>query len=313
MLENLLKRYDNFGNQQNIAKILSSLEQSKSLPVSNLRTINIPQSTIDLLQCLAIIKEHKGRVSLVGKHAPLKMPLLIYQSLFQKLKEERLLHAFLHNRNIHQEQSRIFIKNNVIPLKFSALRNLLIDFSLFVQDELISSQFYIYPDYQEWFCENVIPDIEASKLADNPLSRLINRRNQQEEIGKQAEEFVLEYERRQRKNHVKTGNIKIISELDTSAGYDIMSYMDDDSLLLDKFIEVKSYKGDAYFYWSDNEVKIAEVKHNQYYLYLVDRDFMGDKDYHPIQIENPASCLFSDDDWLCRNDGYFFEKKKKEE
>jgi len=55
--------------------------------------------------------------------------------------------------------------------------------------------------------------------------------------------------------------------------------MDNQSVLLDKFIEVKSYSGDPYFYWSRNEVKVAETEKNNYFLYLVNRDEMNDIDY----------------------------------
>lgn len=310
MLENLLDQHDSFGGKEEIVKILTLLEDVDSVPVSDLRAINIPSSAINFLQCLGIIKKDKDRISLASRNITQKIPLVIYESLFDKLKEERLLHNFLNEKNLHYDPNSgcVFVKNNQIPLKFSTIRNLLIAFNFFLKDNLISSQFYIQPDFQDWFYKAVVPGIEVSRLTDNPLSRLIKRREHQEAAGKQAELFVLEYEKRQRKSHANAKNIKIISDIDTNAGYDIESYTSDSSLLLDKFIEVKSYTESPSFYWSSNEMETAKIKSSRYYLYLVNRDVMEDKNYHPIQIEDPARNLFSDSEWIYRDDGYFFEK-----
>lgn len=311
MIESLPKQHDNFGNKEQIVKVLTLLEKAGSVSTHSLRALNIPNSTINFLQYLEIIKKNEDKVSLASKIIAKKIPLIIYQSLFEKLKVERLLHNFINERSLYYDRNQecIFVKNNLIPLKFSAIRNLLLNFNLFLKDSLIPSQFYIHPDLKEWFRDNVIPNIEMSRRNDSPLHNLIERRTHQEEAGKQAEMFVLNHEKRQRINHVNVVNIRIISELDTSAGYDIESYKDDSSLLLDKFIEVKSYTGKPRFFWSSNEVNVAKEKKNRYYLYLVDRDAMGDKSYCPTQINDPANCLFSDGSWTHRDDGYFFENK----
>ena len=311
MIESLLCEYHNFGNKEKISKIMESLRPVKSLPVSNLYTIGIPQRTIELLHYLEITKEQKGRIKLIKDASVQEMPRLIFQQLFVKLLEDRQLHNFFNERSVYQDSGKIFIKNNQIPIKFSAMRNLLIDFDLFLKDGLIENQFYVHPDYQKWFCRDVVAYIEECQLADNPLSKFIEIQVQKEEAGKKAEEFVLLYELQQRKKHPNAKNIRIISDQDVGAGYDIASYMSDESLLLDKFIEVKSYQGTPSFYWSENEVKIAKEKRYRYYLYVVDRSAMADTNYQPIQIKNPAQTLFSHDEWIYKNDGYFFEAKTK--
>ncbi|CAB9544407.1 hypothetical protein BROOK1789C_1659, partial [Bathymodiolus brooksi thiotrophic gill symbiont] len=93
------------------------------------------------------------------------------------------------------------------------------------------------------------------------------------------------------------------SEIDTKAGYDIQSYKSDNSFLLDKFIEVKSYSGDPYFYWSRNEIKTAKQEKNNYFLYLVNRDEMGSDNYQPIIIQNPCKIVLSGNNWKknCQN------------
>jgi hypothetical protein len=52
----------------------------------------------------------------------------------------------------------------------------------------------------------------------------------------QSERFVLNYEKLERTKNPRHNNIKIIPENDVSAGYDIQSYKNDESMLLDKFI-----------------------------------------------------------------------------
>ena len=313
MLENLIRQHDSFGGKKKITTTIEMLSQVGSLPVADLHSLNIPNGTVELLKCLEIIKETKGMVELVVKDAKQSFPLLIFQLLFEKLKSERLLHEFLNEGNIHYEKKyqRIFINNTMIPLLFAALRNILMSLEFFQKDTLITSQFFIHPDFQDWFREQVIPAIEEMQLTNNPLNKLINQRTHQEELGKRAEIFVLGYERRKLKYHPNTSNIKIISHFDTSAGYDIQSYISNDSIVLDKFIEVKSYQGTPRFYWTENEIKISKIKGDRYYLYLVDRSFIDEKGYHPIKIKNPSQILFSDSDWIYRNDGYFFEKNNK--
>ena len=63
-----------------------------------------------------------------------------------------------------------------------------------------------------------------------------------------------------------------ISEFHTNAGYDIVSYMYPESSIPDKFIEVKSCVDDNWlFYLSRNELEVARIKQDNYYLYLYSR------------------------------------------
>lgn len=252
------------------------------------------------------------RASLISKVVDPKNSQLILKKIFEKLASEQILHEFLNRDNIQIDNTSnlIFINNNRIPLRYSGFRNLLISYGFFIKDEIIKFNFFIAHEYQEWFCNYVIPNIESAYINKNSLDKLKKQKEKQENAGKQAEKFVLKYEKRIRTKHRKVGNIRIISEVDTSAGYDILSYSSDNSLLLDKFIEVKSYVRSQYFYWSANEMKVAKKEGQKYYIYLVDRDKMSDAEYHPIQIPNPAETLFNNPDWNYRDDGFFFEHEK---
>ena len=312
MIENLLNQHQNLGNRRQIVKVLSLLEEIECASIRDLRSVNIPRVVINLLHYLEIVGKKENGVFLAVDAAAENVSLTVCRPLFAKLKEERLLHHFLNERSVYYDpiERRIFVKNNQIPLKFSSLRNLLIDFDVFLFDGLIPSQFCINPNLQEWFGENVAPAIEESRRGDNPLSELLELRARQAAAGKRAEMFVLEYEKRQRKNHKSADNIRIISEIDANAGYDIESYQSDDSLLLDKFIEVKSYVESTSFYWSANEMKSAQERGDSYHLYLVDGDEINRRGYCPLHIKNPVTMLSHNPDWVCRDDGCFYEKKK---
>jgi hypothetical protein len=48
-------------------------------------------------------------------------------------------------------------------------------------------------------------------------------------------------------------NITTNSSKESKSGFAIIT-----SMLLDKFIEVKSYSGSPYFYWSKNEIEVEK-------------------------------------------------------
>jgi hypothetical protein len=88
-----------------------------------------------------------------------------------------------------------------------------------------------------------------------------------------------------------------VSEYFTNAGYDIESFSDHDSIVIDKFIETKSYEGEISFYWSKNEVEKAKELGDKYFLYLVDRTRITHEGYEPIRIQNPFKKIFESEFW----------------
>lgn len=55
-------------------------------------------------------------------------------------------------------------------------------------------------------------------------------------------------------------------------GYDILSFETSTSILPDRYIEVKTFRGHPHFYWTDNEIAAARKYAEHYYLYLIDID-----------------------------------------
>lgn len=310
MIENLLRQCDNFGRPKQLIEIVRLTGQTDGVSPLDFIRLEIPKGAIDLLISISVLKLVNGRLQLNQKSSEIKIPQMIIEKIFESLKKAKLLHNFLNDDSIFLEpsSSRISIRNYQIPLLFSSIRNLLIAFGFFIRDESIKFEFYIHPDYQDWFLSNVIPSIESSELEYNPLQNLLEKRAQQEEFGRKAEGFVLAYEQRARSKHPKVESIHIISDISTHAGYDIRSYSSDNALIFNKFIEVKSYSQTPHFYWSNNEVQAAKKKGAKYFLYLVDREQMHKDTYQPIQIANPATTIFDNQTWNVRGDGYFVQK-----
>ena len=113
------------------------------------------------------------------------------------------------------------------------------------------------------------------------------------EMGRQGEEFVLEYERKRLPESLSS-NVRHLGETEIARGYDILSFESFDSILPDRYIEVKTYRGHPHFYWTENEIAAARKYTDHYYLYLIDIDRINDTAYEPQIIPNPA-ILFDDE------------------
>ena len=120
-----------------------------------------------------------------------------------------------------------------------------------------------------------------------------------------AELFVLKYEQK-RLGMPLASRVRRISEIDVTAGYDIVSFDNPSSTSLDRYIEVKavSHMG---FHWSQNEYKIAKLKGPTYYLYLIDLSSIDQQSYSPLIINDPAKSIMQTDDWLIEPESYFIK------
>lgn len=138
--------------------------------------------------------------------------------------------------------------------------------------------------------------------------QLLHKLDEQREQGERGEMFVLEYEKTRISNPSLQANIQRISIIDVSAGYDIVSYQSNDSTKIDRFIEVKTYKGNEHFHWSQNEIDTAQLMGDSYFIYLVDNDCVDKDDYEPIIIQNPIEVLKQSCNWKCSPDSYEVER-----
>jgi hypothetical protein len=176
----------------------------------------------------------------------------------------------------------IQIDNSAFPLKYACFKQLLIDFGVLKEHPAQGLNKYIINGrYKKIFDKEILPEIKKRKLGIEELRKSLE---QNQIYGEEAERFVLKFEK-DRLNGEKA--IDWVAEYSASDGYDIASYETVYSNSHDRFIEVKSYSGEPYFFWSRNEMDIARIKKNSYYLYLVDRSRMNAPGYIPIIIQDP--------------------------
>jgi hypothetical protein len=125
-------------------------------------------------------------------------------------------------------------------------------------------------------------------------------------LGFKAEELVVEYERKRLSElglDAEADRVKRISVLDPEAGYDIRSFIGTGPTAEhDKFIEVKSsQKSGVEFYWTKNEIDVAQKLGDQYWIYFLP-DFSDSavlKDINPLAIKNPADVVLNNHAFEC--------------
>lgn len=194
---------------------------------------------------------------------------------------------------------RIIFHNELFPLHYSAIRNTLIDMGFFDVTRSIQGTTFLVANAFEKALSKVCKQ-EKRKIT---LEQLKKKLESDAEAGEKAEKFVLSFERK-RIGIPLSENIKIISDIDVAAGYDIASYESTTSCEHDRFIEVKAVSHDMGFFWSRNEYEIAKLKGDAYYLYLVDIREIRKNGYVPTIINNPAEVIMESSEWLVEPQSY---------
>lgn len=193
-------------------------------------------------------------------------------------------------------------KNELLPLTFSCVRNVLISQGFLVpQRESLGTRFYIAPPYDDLIAKHC-----KTRRKQLSLERLKKQLEDNEISGEKAELFVLEYEKK-RIGIPLCENIKRISEIDVSAGYDIVSFDSSESLEPDRFIEVKAVSSSGFFL-SKNEYEIAKLKGDTYFLYLVELSKVEEPGYTPDMIQNPAMSVMKSDKWFVEAQSYHINR-----
>jgi hypothetical protein len=189
---------------------------------------------------------------------------------------------------------RFAFKNERLPLSFAPLRNTLISQGFFeINRDNLKTVFYIDTKY-----EKLISSFCQQRKKTIGIEQLKKQLEANSEAGEKAEIFVLQYEKKRIGKHPLVEKIRIISDIDVCAGYDIVSFNSNDSDDYDRFIEVKAVSNPKGFYWSINELNTAKLKGKRYYLYLIDLQKVSDENYIPTIINDPASVLFDSDEWF---------------
>ncbi len=189
-------------------------------------------------------------------------------------------------------------RNDMFSLRFSKIRDVLISQGFLITTRVGMKTFFsISPLYESLvanFCKS-----ERNKISLERLKKQIDSNNA---IGEKAELFVLDYEKK-RLGYPNCDYVKRISEIDVTAGYDIVSFSSQLSKIPDRFIEVKAVSVTG-FYWSNNEYETAKLLGEKYCIYLVSIDRIDDSNYEPEIIINPAEVIINGADWLIEPQSY---------
>lgn len=134
----------------------------------------------------------------------------------------------------------------------------------------------------------------SGDVAIAPLSQaeLDKKLEIQKEIGRIAEDIVVDYEKQYLKKNKKVdlaNQVKRVSMDDCRKGYDILSFELDGG---EKYIEVKGSMNNIYeFYISINELKKSNELGGKYYLYLVRGIDLETKKHKKMKILNDVKSL----------------------
>lgn len=197
------------------------------------------------------------------------------------------------------DSDRIRFRNELFPLEYSAIRNTLISQGLFeVNRNLQRTFFYLAEEYT-----NIIGIHIKKQKKKLSLEQLRKQLEKNAAVGELAEQFVLDFERKRLPDDMRN-KIRIISSIDVTAGYDIVSYETSSSTEIDRFIEVKAVNHEMGFFWSENEYEVAKLKGTRYYLYLVNLEKIRKENYEPMMICNPANSIMKSENWLVETQTY---------
>ena len=197
------------------------------------------------------------------------------------------------------EKGHLTIKRSAFPLAYAAVRNFLTLAGALDKEE--NGEICVAGNYESDWTEQL-----RNRRKKFTLEQLLKQQEDQSRRGLEAEEFVLGLEKKRLPELAQ--KIKRISDFDVAAGYDIVSYENNETEHYDRFIEVKCYMGSPHFFWSENESDVARIKADKYILCLVDYLRMGEPGYQPEFIRNPYETIFDSDEWLINASSYRIQK-----
>ena len=310
-----LRRVNSIGDVEGIHYLVQQIGQGSRCTVSSLidlcalfsnGRINV-KAALAYLELLEFISINMGEVLLTDLGHELyksnhdRFCYLICRMSIKKLIEGNGLNlagiTFDLDRKLYKVQPFCF------PISVSVFRNVLILFGALLVD---SSGCYMCCDYEKFFAEH-----SKAHSRQISLETLKAQQRRNEEQGAIGEKFILDYEKARLAGSGKETFVKQISDIDVGAGYDIVSFNNDDSVEYDRFIEVKTYVGEEHFYWSANEIEKSKLLRGKYVLALVNADRIGEQGYEPKMIIDPAGTIINNDQWCLSATSYFVTKSNQ--
>ncbi|GKX30989.1 hypothetical protein SH1V18_34690 [Vallitalea longa] len=318
-----ISKYNNLGNINEIEFMITNILSDNLVRVEDIEKyclynslyIRMPvKGILCLLNFISLIEIQENSVCLNNRGINIKSKLRKGSTLTPLIATDLINRLFFGNNCMldinkikYNKISNIYtIRNSDISIKFSNLRNLIINVGIFQLNQYSKNNLKINNEYIKCFKMA----IKNKRLKMN-LKELKKQLIIQQELGNEAELFVIKYEINRLQNHPTKEKISRISEIDVTAGYDIISFDSINSIEFDRYIEVKSYNKNVGFYWSNNEIQVSENLRDKYYIYLVDRNKINVDKYKPIIIKNPYKNIYNNNMWSIKPQNWFVEPIKK--
>jgi hypothetical protein len=290
--EFISKKYKS--NEENFERALDFLKGLKLLRANNDK-ITPTRDLMKLLNC-KVSDDNLTKSYLLEK--TLNSMNLFSKEVFEYLNNFRV------SRNIFE-----YKPTTKKRLKESGIRNLFVELDLIQYDKISKSykitdkNFTIFANY-----------VKEKKLTPKELSYLLKK---QEELGKEAEFTILEYEKKRLAYYPHLlEQLEHISKFDVKAGFDIKSCETelDNEKAIPRYIEVKAVsKFNFKINWTRNEIEKSKLYSKQYYLYLL--PVISDKkfDIKGLEIiQNPYEKVFKNNtEWKKQVEQYILWKKKQ--
>lgn len=213
-----------------------------------------------------------------------------------------------------EDNQELWVDSYQLPLRELGYPFMLIALAI-AERETLSSRFWrIAPAYAPLFLD-ALQRINTSRFAtgkfgEEQLAEMLAARAA---AGREAEDWVVRFERGRIGAHVFADAIRRISEAEVGAGFDILSFNGHQSLIHDRFIEVKSFRDTMQFHWSNGEMEAARGFGVRYWLYLVDRGRLDEPGYTPEMIPDPATYFLDrkPEGWVLEEEGIFFSRAQR--
>lgn len=281
-----------------------------------LRSAHLLPATLLFLEWLQLLLRQGDRLvpapqlaSITNLDKPEDFGIRLAQSLISRLRDTHYFTAvFCDGALTLEPQTRVlYVATSKIPLKFLQLIVLLRNFGLLQEKAAGTGLLAVHPRLSEALTDVAVSSSYRASSRKLSLANLKALQAAQEAQGAEAENYVVALERKRLSTHPRVGFIRSIASEDVAAGFDIVSFETELSLMYDRFIEVKSFKDRLCFFWSKNEFDVARRLGDSYYLYIVDIGRVDDDQCAPLIIRNPVETI--SDKWIIEPDSWLVTPK----
>lgn len=152
---------------------------------------------------------------------------------------------------------------------------------------------------------------DGKAISEQQLEQLLMENRK---LGVKAEMQVVEFERNRllkMGKKIQADLVKRISPFNAAAGYDIESFDGtNDDIFPNRFIEVKATTGNEIrFYWTVNERRVAKIKKNQYWIYMITNfKESNPQESSTIIIQNPDYVIPRHNSFIIEVNKYFISE-----